>query len=150
MAKKPNVELPVNASIKFVEDTLNYIRKLSPANPGAVHPDIIAMEDAVDGTFADLDHQQQAHIMFFAIMILTKLARLQSREGNVYSNPVVMAQTFYTALSKIGTTLNMGLVDIAFELIRLPTYEMQDGDAEEIVKLIDSFRLANMEPKGNA
>lgn len=151
MGKKPNVDQAVKAAIKFVEDTLTFIRKVSlPRKQEGIHPDITMMEDRVDATFAELDHQQQAHLMFFAIMIITKLARLDSRKGRVYSNPIVMAQTFHAALHKIGTNLDMGLVDIAFELVRVPTYEMQDGDMEEIVKMVDSFKLADMEPKGNA
>lgn len=151
MKKSPTLDKALTEIIKYVENTFDYLKN-TPATPDdkEIPEEVKGLEDKINKKFASLSPIEHAHLMFFVIMVITKLARLEAWDKEVYDNSVLMAQTFLVALNKDSAPMGVNVIDIAFELERYPTYKLSVEDKN---KLMDSFRLKNlqeMEPQGNA
>lgn len=146
--KTPEVEKVVDSVMKYVEETINFIKKTIPSPKTAA--EVTAVEDAINAKFETLSPQEQAHMLFFAIMIVTKLARLEPKSGRIFSNPILMAQTFMVVMNKAVSKMNMDIVDIAFSVEAEPVYALKDGDIDKMLVDIQKFNLENIDPQGNA
>lgn len=150
MSKAPKVNKTLDDIIKYVDDTIKFLMATAPPKEGGVAPEVIAIEKEMNEYFQALDHKKQAHILYFITLLITKLASLNPKEGNVYSNAVLMARTYMIAMDKTAEPLGMDIVDVAFNVEKAPSYEMKEGDLKKIEDLVSSMGLENMEPRGNA
>lgn len=148
--KKPDI-VKVMEEIKDYVSSIIYLIKANPPEEGEkVNASMSALEKAMDKEFEELGPQEQAHFMFFAIMIISKLARLNPGNGNVFSNSILMAQTFRAVMDAAVSKLGLDSVDIAFAIENSPTYEMKKEDKAKILDAFKGFDLEKLNPRGNA
>ena len=151
MKKKPRIAPLMADIIKYVEDTFKYLQDSPPPEEkGQIPPGIAAVENEVNACFGALDHKTQAHILYFVTLLIMKLAGLSPGSGSSYSNAILMARTYLIALNKTSEPLGLDIVDIAFSVENEPTFHVKDGDIEKLRGIVNSIRLEDMEPKGNA
>lgn len=146
--KKPDINKVVDMVMDYVKNTMSFIKERIPTPKTA--KEVSALENEINKKFEELPPKEQAHMLFFGIMIITKLARLAPKTGKEFSNPVLMAQTFMTVMDAAVSKLDMDIVDIAFSVISEPVYEMKDGDVERLATELQGWNLADLDPKGNA
>ena len=150
MKKAPSVDKTLNEVIKYVEETIRFLTATVPPKEGGVAPEVVEIEEEMNKYFQALDHRKQAHILYFVTLLITKLASLTPKEGNIYSNAVLMARTYMMAMDKVAEPLGMDIVDVAFNVEKAPSYEMREGDLKKIEDLVSAMGLEGMEPRGNA
>jgi uncharacterized protein YqgV (UPF0045/DUF77 family) len=146
--KKPEVEKATKVISKYVEDTISYLRSKAPSTKASEEATIL--ESEINEIFKVMPPREQAHMLFFAIMIFTKLARLDSREGKVFSNPVLIAQTLTSVMNAAVSKMGIDIIDVAFSVESDPTYTLKDGDVEKILTELKSMNLDILDPQGNA
>ena len=145
---KPDVNKAVDSIIKYVEDTINFVKNRGPAKEVPV--EITALGEEMNAKFSQLSPQEQAHMLFFAIMSITKLARMESRTGKTFSNSVLMAQTFMLVMNEAVTKMDMDIIDIAFSVEKDPVYTIREGDIDKAILEMQGLHLKDLEVKGNA
>lgn len=144
--KKTSVDKTINKVIDYVEETLAFLKSIGKQTS----PELVDLEKEMNVKFESLLPREQAHVLFFAIMCIAKLARLKSRDMKAFSNPVLVAQTFMSVMDASVSQMNMDMIDVAFAIEANPIYEMQDGDIEKILTELKKRNLSIIEPQGNA
>lgn len=148
---KKSVQKPVDAAIAFANTMIAELKKIPKLKDDTIHPDIATMEKDVDDVVYNLSPEEQARVMFFLIVILSKLSmgKPTVKEG-VYSNPVMIARTFVSVLNTVSSPLSMDIIDVAFQLIQHPLADISKKDLDGIRTMLKTPSLEDVEPAGNA